>query len=84
MAHLTEQSPEPMHEESAMTPSTARPGAGGRRAGSHRRRSASTTCWPRLEGLEDVPVDEHVAVFEHAHERLRRALDDAGDRPTPA
>ena len=27
--------------------------------------------------LEDRPVEEHVAVFEEAHERLRRALDDA-------
>ena len=27
--------------------------------------------------LEDRPVDEHVAVFEAAHEQLRRALDDA-------
>ena len=27
--------------------------------------------------LDDRPVDEHVAVFEDAHEQLRRALDDA-------
>lgn len=27
--------------------------------------------------LEDRPVEEHVGVFEEAHERLRRALDDA-------
>lgn len=26
--------------------------------------------------LEDQPVDEHVEVFEQAHEQLRRALDD--------
>lgn len=25
--------------------------------------------------LSERPVDEHVAVFEHAHEQLRRALD---------
>ena len=30
-----------------------------------------------LDGLEDRPVAEHVAVFEHAHESLRRVL--AGD-----
>jgi len=30
-----------------------------------------------VEALEDRPVDEHVAVFENAHEQLRRALDDA-------
>ena len=32
-----------------------------------------------MEGLDDAPVDEHVAVFEHAHEQLRAALDGAGD-----
>ena len=37
-----------------------------------------------MEGLEDAPVSEHVAVFEHAHEQLRRALDGAGDQATPA
>jgi hypothetical protein len=31
-----------------------------------------------LEGLADRPVDEHVAVFERAHDRLRAALSDAG------
>ncbi len=32
-----------------------------------------------LEGLEERPVGEHVAVFEHGHDALRRALnDDAG------
>lgn len=28
-----------------------------------------------VQALDDRPVDEHVAVFEQAHERLRRALD---------
>ncbi len=28
-----------------------------------------------VEALEGQPVEEHVAVFEQAHERLRRALD---------
>ena len=37
-----------------------------------------------LEGLEDRPVSEHVEVFEHAHEQLRRALDGAGDQATSA
>jgi hypothetical protein len=32
-----------------------------------------------VEGLEGTPVDEHVAVFESAHERLRGALDTGGD-----
>lgn len=40
-----------------------------------------------LHELEDKPVDEHVAVFERAHEQLRRALNEAGlepDAETPA
>jgi hypothetical protein len=28
-----------------------------------------------LGDLDDRPVEEHPAVFEHAHERLRQALD---------
>ena len=28
-----------------------------------------------VEALDDAPVEEHPAVFESAHERLRRALD---------
>lgn len=28
-----------------------------------------------IEDLEGTPVDEHVAVFEQAHERLRGVLD---------
>lgn len=34
-----------------------------------------------LDGLDARPVDEHVAVFEAAHEDLRRALSEAGDTP---
>jgi hypothetical protein len=33
-----------------------------------------------LDGLEGRPVAEHVAVFEAAHEALRAALAEAGDR----
>src|SRR5215213_3342878 len=36
-----------------------------------------------LEDLEGRPVDEHVAVFEKAHEELRRALSSAGDDTVP-
>lgn len=32
-----------------------------------------------LGGLGQRPVGEHVAVFESAHEALRRALNDAGE-----
>ena len=28
-----------------------------------------------MRGLDDRPVEEHPAVFERAHERLRQALD---------
>ncbi len=31
-----------------------------------------------LRGLDDTPVSEHVAVFERAHETLRRTLAGAG------
>lgn len=29
-----------------------------------------------VAALEDRPVEEHVSVFEQAHEQLRRALDE--------
>ena len=32
-----------------------------------------------LDGLPDLPVSDHVAVLESAHDRLRAALTDAGD-----
>ncbi len=32
-----------------------------------------------VEGLDSLPVDEHVAVFERAHEGLRGALDPGTD-----
>jgi hypothetical protein len=32
-----------------------------------------------LEGLEERPVAEHVAIFEDAHDALRGALNDAGE-----
>ena len=31
-----------------------------------------------VEALDDRPVEEHPAVFEAAHEQLRRALDATG------
>ena len=36
-----------------------------------------------LRGLDDLPVSEHVAVFERAHESLRQVLSGAGE-PAPA
>jgi hypothetical protein len=35
-----------------------------------------------MQGLQDRPVEEHVAVFEAAHEKLRAALAEAADRPS--
>jgi hypothetical protein len=32
-----------------------------------------------VAGLADRPVDEHVAVFESAHDELRRTLDSQSD-----
>ena len=37
--------------------------------------SAVADVLASMEGLETRPVADHVAVFEQAHERLRRALD---------
>jgi hypothetical protein len=34
-----------------------------------------------MQGLQQRPVEEHVAIFEAAHEKLRTALASAGDRP---
>jgi hypothetical protein len=36
-----------------------------------------------LDGLDEAEIHEHVAVFEHAHERLRAALD-ARANPIPS
>lgn len=35
----------------------------------------------RLEGVEDIPVDERLPIFEAAHEALRDALSGAADQP---
>ena len=34
-----------------------------------------------LDSLADIPVADHVAVFEAAHDQLRSALAGAGDSP---
>jgi hypothetical protein len=36
-----------------------------------------------LDGLADLPVADHVAVFESAHDQLRGALANAGEPTTP-
>lgn len=35
-----------------------------------------------LDGLDDLPLEDHLGAFEHAHEALRSALDAPAD-PTP-
>jgi hypothetical protein len=35
-----------------------------------------------LEALQDKPVEEHAAVFEAAHDRLRAVLSDGAEPPT--
>jgi hypothetical protein len=34
-----------------------------------------------LDGLDDLPLDEHLAAFERAHASLRSALDADPDEP---
>jgi hypothetical protein len=47
--------------------------------------SAVDAVLDSLTGLVDIPVAEHVAVFERAHEQLRSALDaPAGPKPPAA
>lgn len=37
-----------------------------------------------LETLDELPLEQHVAVFERAHERLRALLDGSIDGPRDA
>ncbi len=37
-----------------------------------------------VEELEERPIEEHVGVFEAAHQRLRQALDHSTQDQTPA
>jgi hypothetical protein len=37
-----------------------------------------------LNRLADLPPDEHVAVFEHAHATLRQVLNELGSGPADA
>lgn len=37
----------------------------------------------QVEQVAQRPVSEHVPVYEHAHQRLRQALDDRGDPEVP-
>jgi len=57
--------PEPADELSATPESTGHP--------------AVDEVLRSLDDLDSRPVDEHVPAFEEAHDRLRRALSDAGD-----
>jgi hypothetical protein len=35
-----------------------------------------------VDALADLPIDDHVAVFERAHEQLRSALDGRSGEPS--
>lgn len=36
-----------------------------------------------MAGVDELPLDEHVGVYESAHEQLRRALDTRPQLPVP-
>ncbi|RBY97404.1 hypothetical protein DQ237_00040 [Blastococcus sp. TF02-8] len=55
-------------------PSEQRPVPGPPRPGPSPTPAASEELGERLEGLDQLPVAEHVAVFEAEHERLQREL----------
>jgi hypothetical protein len=59
-------------------PAAAPSGAGATDAGSTGH-GAVDAVLASLDGLEERPVAEHVAVFESAHDSLRSALNDAGE-----
>jgi hypothetical protein len=63
--HLDEQTPHPVGD------GVTDRGAGDRATGV----GEVDAVLASLDGLAERPVSEHVAVFEQAHERLRRALD---------
>ncbi len=35
----------------------------------------------RLDGLADLPVEDHVEVFERVHDQLREVLGELGETP---
>lgn len=66
---MDEQSPRGSAAEPEVSPARPEPAPTGHPAVDEVLRS--------LRDLEHLPTGEHVAVFERAHERLRRALDEA-------
>lgn len=61
----------PEHDSPAPSPEPSETGWADERTGD----ASVDGVLDSLDGLRDLPVDDHVAVFERAHEQLRSALD---------
>ncbi len=79
---------EHVHDEYAETGPENDTGTGQETDGTDGGDAVETTGHPQVDAvvaslrdLDHRPVDEHVAVFEAAHDRLRGALADAGNDP---
>lgn len=64
---------------SAVDPETSDAATGDRAGGVRTGHAESDAVLDSLDGLDQRPVQEHVAVFEKAHEDLRSALTQAHD-----
>ena len=71
MTAVEERAPEPDDATPALTPEPAE------RTGN----PLVDEVLDSLDRLDGRPVDEHVTVFEAAHEKLRRVLSEAADAP---
>lgn len=84
---MSEQAPDGLHPPEVAS-EQAEPGAPDEPSGRLRTGASSVdSVLEDLEGLDDLPLDEHVSAFERAHESLRSALDadpDAGPAPARA
>lgn len=68
----------PDDEESDESDDQGVEGSAGHRGSDERPRTGDAhvdAALDSLESLDDVPVSEHPAVFEHAHDALRAALE---------
>jgi hypothetical protein len=74
-----EVSPAETRDEDASTEQSDSAPAPGRHLAEGTGHPAVDAVLASLEELEAMPVHEHVAVFESAHESLRHALDEAGN-----
>ena len=70
-----------LEAEAAAEPDAAEPGAG--TDGVTTGVQVVDDVLGTLEGLADQPVEEHLPIFEAAHEQLRGALDGTESDPEP-